>query len=587
MKGKANFKVDPKLAALLGESYRSIELAIKELVDNSFDADAETVSILFPEPYTNDPIIVEDDGHGMTEDEIRNEYLKIANSRFSRKGEYTPTKRRLVKGRKGIGKFAGLMVSEIMEISSSSEGTQTTLHVSKTALAKANYDLENIDLPIETSIPSENKSGTKITLRGINDNFTFPNPEKLKQILILEYGRIPDFKIVVNGESIDIKDIPGKTYSHYTDLPHAGPVSVKYTITNRQKALKPHGLVMKVRGKMIGRPHLFGLEDSETIPPKLQKRLLGEIIADKLEADVTADWSAIIENSKAYQEVVEYVQKILKVSFQEAYNTDYKYTKTRLQRKINKGLENLPSFRQGLAQKAIDNVMLKFFGEREAKVGAAISVLLDAFKKDDYWVVLKKIEATQNGEKPIFIESLDGFGKLDKALMARQAMYRLDVLDKLESLTSNALTSEKHIRQVLENNLWVLGTKYAVLSTNERLKKVIELFLEDKYADEDEHIKPALLLASNQPGNYLLLDIKRSTQVLDTHDLIQTRKYKDDLNVYFPNSKVDIFILGEHLDENFSLDALQQGVFFKSYKNLFAEVRNQLKWLVGELDKGE
>jgi hypothetical protein len=45
-KDTANFKVDTRLASILGESYRSSEIAIKELVDNSWDA--ENVEIIFP-----------------------------------------------------------------------------------------------------------------------------------------------------------------------------------------------------------------------------------------------------------------------------------------------------------------------------------------------------------------------------------------------------------------------------------------------------------------------------------------------------------------------------------------------------------
>ncbi|MGE0328323.1 MAG: ATP-binding protein [Polyangiaceae bacterium] len=101
----ARFKVDPKLASLLGESYRSSEEALKELVDNAWDADAENVNITLPGAVDGGPIVIEDDGSGMTETELREEYLKIANDRCTRKGETTPTKRRKVKGRKGIGKF--------------------------------------------------------------------------------------------------------------------------------------------------------------------------------------------------------------------------------------------------------------------------------------------------------------------------------------------------------------------------------------------------------------------------------------------------------------------------------------------------
>ena len=38
MSTTANFKVDPRLASLLGENYRSTELAIKELIDNAYHA---------------------------------------------------------------------------------------------------------------------------------------------------------------------------------------------------------------------------------------------------------------------------------------------------------------------------------------------------------------------------------------------------------------------------------------------------------------------------------------------------------------------------------------------------------------------
>ena len=41
---------------LLGENYRSTEQAIKELIDNAWDADAEHVWITLPEPLTGDPI---------------------------------------------------------------------------------------------------------------------------------------------------------------------------------------------------------------------------------------------------------------------------------------------------------------------------------------------------------------------------------------------------------------------------------------------------------------------------------------------------------------------------------------------------
>jgi hypothetical protein len=45
----ANFSVDPRLAGILGENYTSSERAMRELVDNAWDAEAKVVKITLPE----------------------------------------------------------------------------------------------------------------------------------------------------------------------------------------------------------------------------------------------------------------------------------------------------------------------------------------------------------------------------------------------------------------------------------------------------------------------------------------------------------------------------------------------------------
>jgi hypothetical protein len=138
MKAKpAQFRVDPRLTRLLGESYRSTEQAIKELIDNAWDADSEHVWITLPAPLTNDPIVIPDDGTGMTEREVRQAYLNIANDQRTRKGEFTLLKRRAVNGRKGIGKFAGLVAAEVMEVSTVCRGSSTRIRIVKEDVLRA------------------------------------------------------------------------------------------------------------------------------------------------------------------------------------------------------------------------------------------------------------------------------------------------------------------------------------------------------------------------------------------------------------------------------------------------------------------
>ncbi len=49
-----HFAVSPRLTALLGETYRLTEAALKELVDNGWDVDADNIWVTLPKPMTTD-----------------------------------------------------------------------------------------------------------------------------------------------------------------------------------------------------------------------------------------------------------------------------------------------------------------------------------------------------------------------------------------------------------------------------------------------------------------------------------------------------------------------------------------------------
>lgn len=580
MKSAANFKVDPRLAALLGENYRSIELAIKELVDNAFDADSEHVRIVLPEPYTNDDIIIADDGTGMTENEIRNEYLKIANSRFSRKGERTQGKKRLVKGRKGIGKFAGLMVAEVMEVTARARGVQTTLLISKTDLAKANYDLDKIDLPIETEPCPEEDKGTFIRLSGVNDNFSFPNPEKLRQLLVLEYGRNDDFEILVNEVVVDIEDIPGKTFVRNLSLASAGDVQIRYTIADHKKSVKQAGLVVKVRGKVIGQPQLFGLEQSETIPKPLQQRIVGEVIADSLEKDVTADWGAIIENSISYKEIAEALKPELEHSFKETFTEEVELARGRLQRQISKRLNKLPDYKRESARKALDNVMLKFFGENEERTSTVIGLVLDTFEEDGYMMALDAMGKVKKS-MPKYSNALAEYGKLEVALQAQQAAYRIDAIEQFQNFLFHKNTKEVQIKNALENNLWLFTHLHPILSTNESLLAVLKNFMDRKNTND----KPCFLLVRTYPDSYLLLQFKSGKSKLSDKDTTAALEYRDGLYYYFPNKKIDLIVLGGACKIGTKKQDATQAFQLLTYKNLLAASKEQQEWIMKDWRK--
>lgn len=102
--------IDPSILELLGPSlYTNIYYVLAELIANAYDAGAKNVYIV----AEKDSITVEDDGLGMTYEEVTGHYLAVAReSRTTEADTYTKDGSRRKMGRKGIGKLAALSVSE-------------------------------------------------------------------------------------------------------------------------------------------------------------------------------------------------------------------------------------------------------------------------------------------------------------------------------------------------------------------------------------------------------------------------------------------------------------------------------------------
>lgn len=583
MKKSAHFKVDPKLAELLGETYRSIEEATKELVDNAYDADSENVKIQLPNELTPDPkIIIEDDGSGMKESEVRNEYLNIANSRTSRKGNITFLKKRKVKGRKGIGKFSGLMIASQMTIETFASGKMTSLAINKDDLAKAGYDLQKVPLPINVTDCDKAIHGTRITLEGINQNFSFPNPDRLKEILIRDYGREIDFDITINGENIGVLDLQGKSYSEKIEVPNGKIATLNYTITD--KPIKQAGIAIRVNNKIIGRPQNF-LSDDEIIPKKLQSRVYGEIICDDLEDDLTADFGAVIDNSKLYQTLKKNTTEQLRRSVEEVFATDMKMAKARYQRKINKELEKLPDFKQPFAKKALYKVLEKFYGETEERINTVISVMISAMEKDHYWDIVQNIEDTRSGDVEKFAEALSEFGFLEMSIISSQAINRLRFLDELNVLIENPKTLESTVHKAFEKNTWLFGDDYSVIFSDQGLKKSIEKVIKKTYKGKNPDDRPDILFGRNITRSLILIEFKRPSFTLNRDTEAQALKYRDELNVYFHNQKIEIILLGGKVKGIISSHNERGDVLYRTYVDLISVARQRLDWLIGELGK--
>ncbi|MEM1484252.1 ATP-binding protein [Oscillospiraceae bacterium PP1C4] len=218
MNKTTNFVVEGRLTQLLGENYVSVEHALKELVDNAWDADATNVFITLPQSLNESGrfISIADDGNGMNEAAVTNEYMRIARDRVSIKGDRTDVKKRLVKGRKGIGKFAGLLVADKMSITTVQNGMQIQFEIVKKEFLNQHENMTTKEIDMMVIKDNLLLNGTKVVLNDLDMLSLTPSDDKLRQLLVLEYGRESDFNIIINGTPLTVEDIGGKNYK-FTD----------------------------------------------------------------------------------------------------------------------------------------------------------------------------------------------------------------------------------------------------------------------------------------------------------------------------------------------------------------------------------
>jgi len=155
------------------QMYQSPVAAIAELVANAWDADATEVDVTLPDHLGEDAeIVVADNGTGMTFGECQECYLNVGRNRRMEDGRNrTPNDRPLL-GRKGIGKFAGFGIADIIQVETTSKetGERTVFELNLRELRKGDY-VDTSERPVtvldrsSSNSDQEVESGTVIRLR--------------------------------------------------------------------------------------------------------------------------------------------------------------------------------------------------------------------------------------------------------------------------------------------------------------------------------------------------------------------------------------------------------------------------------------
>ena len=197
------FSVDSQLLGELGERLVTKNyIALAELVKNAYDADATGITITFvkakgekratfslDENASEDvggQIIVADNGNGMTIDQVKACWMRVATPDKVR-NPYSTIYGRRKTGSKGIGRFACRRLAGALEIETTAFNEKTRSFETTKAYFnwsedfRAGKDLTSIPNKVTLSYSARGSQGTILRLTGLNEKWTDSNFNVLRR----------------------------------------------------------------------------------------------------------------------------------------------------------------------------------------------------------------------------------------------------------------------------------------------------------------------------------------------------------------------------------------------------------------------
>ena len=477
--------------------YSNVPAVLSEAVANSWDADATHVDI----KIESEKIIITDDGHGMTLQDINDKYLTVGYERRNDGGGRTTELDRPIMGRKGIGKLSLFSIADIVEVQTVRGGDKNGFVMSARKIEEQIREQDGSTYHPDTLPNSKitlEGNGTRIVLTGLKKQ-VHQTPAALRKRLARRFSVIGteyDFTVKINGDPVGVAD---RSYFYKLQyLWHYGEDSEKYVeLCNSEKLehkekreekvevergtsypvkgwigtvvgsgdLKDgddnlNKIVIMVRGKLAQEDILEDFTEGGLYT----KYIIGEIHANFLDYDdlddiATTNRQEIIKDDQRYMALRSWVKEELR-------HIKNQWTDLRKE-KGEEEARQIPAIDEWMKELGPDKrkqakAMFGKIGEltldgHEKKELYKNSVL--AFASLRYKDALSALDNISPENLQEFTEVFAGLDDIEASLYYQIVQERLKIIDALrEKVESNDL--EKVIQKHLYEHLWLLDPSW-------------------------------------------------------------------------------------------------------------------------------
>ncbi len=525
--------------------------AIAELIANSWDADATRVDITIPfgEPIANRmQIEVLDDGVGMSFEDVNNAYLVLGLDRRE-KGRGRSANRRLVMGRKGIGKLAGFGIAKIVRVETKKDGHLTIFEMDFDQMTRTDAFSEQYEPQLLHDGPDEDdviphNNGTRVTLKELQIRNAI-SEDRFRLSMSRRFSALgAQFAVAINDRELEREEMPLEfrfPESGLTTERVPGFGRVEWWMGFTEKPIsqeEARGIVVLVRGKLAQAPFFFD-QTRGTVGQLGLQYMTGEVHADDIddvEDLISTDRASIRWEHERSQVLLAWGQAKVRESLQRWATSRRERNKGRAEKRLQASIPHLdrirrfPDAQQRELLAAVEQLASVETIERD-RLEALVDFLLRAYENDHLLELIRQISEANAESLTKLEEVVAEWDILEAVAVAQVVRGRIAMIDKFRELIDLGAREVPEMHEFIEKHPWALRPEWAPLVRERSLERALRDNINPSTKRPRRSGKRGQrrvdMLCLGSPGMVIVVELKRPGKWVGRAELRQLEDYVD------------------------------------------------------------
>lgn len=559
------------LIRTLGNLGNSSDIALTELVANSWDAGATHVDIFIPSEK-GEMLTIVDNGIGLTKDEFFSRWMKLGYNRLKHQGKKVEFPngidlQRFAYGRNGVGRHGMLCFNSEYVVITNKGGVESKFTIS-TKSEKEPFLIK------KESFKKSTKNGTRLEVI-VEKNL--PKPEQILEIISARFLHDPKFIISINKKTIQLEQHKGLVDSVKIET---GDIKLNVHLVDSKKSRRStlyQGIAIWQGSRLIGEPSwIIGKNMVLDGRSKQAKRYSVVVQTNDLADFITEDWSGFKKNTDL-DNIFEEISNCVQTMFSKIATENIEETTAQIKRDYKKEYDEFSALSKYVFNEAIKDISILNPTARQDSIALAVEAVIRLEQTRSGSQLLQKLSTLSSEDVEGLNRILDNWSIKDALTVLDEIDKRISVIEAIKKLSNDSTVDELHVlHPLVASARWIFGPEFdsPEYSSNSQLQTTVEKVFGKKVNKEifKNYMKrPDIVVMSNSTfsitstvsydndnglstlNKILIIELKRGGFKLGREERNQAVGYVEDFmncGTIIGTPYINAFVVGESFSEN-------------------------------------